>query len=37
LETEESEVETLIQQEEARELTIGSERSEMATIRGVRP
>ena len=37
LETEETEVETLIEQEEAREASIGSERSEMASIRGVRP
>jgi circadian clock protein KaiC len=36
LETEETEVETLIEQEEARETSIGSERTEMASIRGLR-
>jgi circadian clock protein KaiC len=36
LETEETEVETLIEQEEARENAMGSERKEMASIRGLR-
>ena len=37
LETEEREVATLIEQEEARELAHGSERTEMAAMRGMRP
>jgi circadian clock protein KaiC len=36
LETEESEIATQIQQEEAREVSLSSERTEMASIRGVR-